>query len=56
MLWYCFLQHKSIYKDGKTVVINVTRIFVRKKSDISYLKTSWAFDVLIHSGKPTSVG
>jgi len=25
------------------------------KSDISYLKTSWAFDVLIHSGKPNSV-
>jgi len=26
------------------------------KSDISYLKTSRAFDVLIHSGKPNSVG
>jgi len=26
------------------------------KSDISYLKTSQAFDVLIHSGKPNSVG
>jgi len=25
------------------------------KSDISYLKTSRAFDVLIHSGKPNSV-
>jgi len=25
-------------------------------SDISYLKTSRAFDVLIHSGKPNSVG
>jgi len=25
------------------------------KSDISYLKTSLAFDVLIHSGKPNSV-
>jgi len=25
------------------------------KSEISYLKTSWAFDVLIHSGKPNSV-
>jgi len=26
------------------------------KSDISYLKTSRAFDVMIHSGKPNSVG
>jgi len=26
------------------------------KSDISYLKTSRAFDVLIHSGKPNLVG
>jgi len=26
------------------------------KSDISYLKTSRTFDVLIHSGKPNSVG
>ena len=26
------------------------------KSDISYLKTSLAFDVPIHSGKPYSVG
>jgi len=26
------------------------------KSDISYLKTSQAFDILIHSGKPNSVG
>jgi len=26
------------------------------KSDISYLKTSRAFDVLIHSGKSNSVG
>ena len=26
------------------------------KSDISYLKTSRVFDVLIHSGKPNSVG
>ena len=26
------------------------------KSDISYLKTSRAFDVLIHSGKPNAVG
>jgi len=26
------------------------------KSDISYLKTSRAFDILIHSGKPNSVG
>jgi len=26
------------------------------KFDISYLKTSRAFDVLIHSGKPNSVG
>jgi len=25
-------------------------------SHISYLKTSWAFYVLIHSGKPNSVG
>ena len=29
---------------------------VMNKSDISYLKTSQAFDVLIHSGKPNSVG
>ena len=28
----------------------------KNKSDISYLKTSRAFDVLIHSGKPNSVG
>jgi len=28
----------------------------KKRSDISYLKTSQAFDVLIHSGKPNSVG
>jgi len=26
------------------------------KSDISYLKTCRAFDVLIHSGKPNAVG
>jgi len=30
--------------------------FYPNKSDISYLKTSRAFDVLIHSGKPNSVG
>ena len=30
--------------------------FPENKSDISYLKTSRAFDVLIHSGKPNSVG
>jgi len=30
--------------------------FCKNKSDISYLKTSQAFDVLIHSGKPNSVG
>jgi len=30
--------------------------FSHNKSDISYPKTSWAFDVLIHSGKPNSVG
>jgi len=33
----------------------VSNIF-NNKSDISYLKTSWAFDVVIHSGKPNSVG
>jgi len=31
-------------------------ISLSNKSDISYLKTSRAFDVLIHSGKPNSVG
>ena len=31
-------------------------VHVKNKSDISYLKTSRAFDVLIHSGKPNSVG
>jgi len=30
--------------------------FCYNKSDISYLKTSRAFDVLIHSVKPNSVG
>jgi len=30
--------------------------FTWNKSDISYLKTSQAFDVLIHSVKPNSVG
>ena len=30
--------------------------YKRNKSDTSYLKTSRAFDVLIHSGKPNSVG
>jgi len=29
---------------------------VENKSDISYLKTSQTFNVLIHSGKPSSVG
>jgi len=33
-----------------------SRTHYRNKSDISYLKTSQAFDVLIHSGKPNSVG
>ena len=28
----------------------------QNNSDISYLKTSRAFDVVIHSGKPNSVG
>jgi len=32
------------------------QIFLQNKSDISYLKTSRAFDVLIHSGKPNAVG
>jgi len=30
--------------------------FNPNKSDISYLKTSRVFDVVIHSGKPNSVG
>ena len=29
---------------------------IKSKSDISYLKASQTFDVLIHSGKPNSVG
>jgi len=32
------------------------RPYSANKSDISYLKTSQAFDILIHSGKPNSVG
>ena len=37
---------------GTCIIFNV----LYNKSDISYLKTSRAFDVLIHSGKPNSVG
>jgi len=33
-----------------------SKLQIAYKSDNSYLKTSRALDVLIHSGKPNSVG
>ena len=46
----------SIPREPSDVNVSITYLSSRNKSDISYLKTSWAFDVLIHSGKPSSVG
>ena len=34
----------------------VVKIFAEDSSNKFISKTSWAFDVLIHSGKPNSVG
>ena len=47
---------------AKLLTLTITHVCIRisqlipNKSDISYLKTSRAFDVLIHSVKPNSVG
>ena len=46
----------SMYTSILHLAGNKAMVCIRNKSDISYLKTSPAFDVLIHSGKPNSVG
>jgi len=47
-VWECQRLHNSRFL--------ISYRYCKNKSDISYLKTSWAFDVLIHSGKPNAVG
>ena len=49
----CFQLHEG---RGGPGIFSHMRDVKGNKSDISYLKTSLAFDVLIHSGKPNSVG
>jgi len=44
------------YHFGQTTESLKSSNLWKNKSDISYLKTSQAFDVLIHSVKPNSVG
>ena len=52
---------KDLRTDGLTMPLYVSHSGVEmktneNKSDISYLKTSRAFDILTHSGKPNAVG
>jgi len=57
-------QYQSGGENGTfpTVAVNCGQVYMSilssctNKSDISYLKTNRAFNVLIHSGKPNSFG
>ena len=43
----------EVYLEGELVSLQPCWF---QNNCFSYLKTSWAFDILIHSGKPNSVG
>ena len=56
----CFLVQWQASQELMLLACNLQMVInkghTKNKSDISYLKTSRAFDVLIHSGKPNAVG